>query len=127
MRVRERILAKVWRASRAEFNSRARSLYGIGAGFWSIMYHHAIVVVFFTLTDRVSTIPSNIRGCQSGIHSSTWSAGQEKDQRNIYQAPIESKKKHKQKRQRERNKNNKIYMPEKDRRRALDRESLAQC
>ena len=26
-------------------------------------------VVFFTLTDRVSTIPSNIRGCQSG----TWS------------------------------------------------------
>ena len=32
MRVRERILAKFWRASRAEFNSRARSLYGIGAG-----------------------------------------------------------------------------------------------
>ena len=32
------------------------------------------VVVFFTLTDRASTIPSNIRGCQSG----TWSAGQEK-------------------------------------------------
>ena len=28
--------------------------------------------VFFTLTDRASTIPSNIRGCQSG----TWSAGQ---------------------------------------------------
>ena len=27
------------------------------------------VVVFFTLTDRVSIIPSNIRGCQSG----TWS------------------------------------------------------
>ena len=26
----------------------------------------------FTLTDRASTIPSNIRGCQSG----TWSAGQ---------------------------------------------------
>ena len=24
------------------------------------------VVVFFTLTDRASTIPSNIRGCQSG-------------------------------------------------------------
>ena len=33
MRVRERILAKFWRASRAEFNSRARSLYGIGATF----------------------------------------------------------------------------------------------
>ena len=26
----------------------------------------AVVVVFFTLTDRASTIPSNIRGCQSG-------------------------------------------------------------
>ena len=30
------------------------------------------VVVFFTLTDRASSIPSNIRGCQFG----TWSAGQ---------------------------------------------------
>ena len=29
-----------------------------------------IIVVFFTLTDRASTIPSNIRGCQSGT---TWS------------------------------------------------------
>ena len=28
-----------------------------------------VVVVFFTLADRASTIPSNIRGCQSG----TWS------------------------------------------------------
>ena len=28
-----------------------------------------VVVVFFTLTNRASTIPSNIRGCQSG----TWS------------------------------------------------------
>ena len=28
-----------------------------------------VVVVFFTLTDRASTIPSNIPGCQSG----TWS------------------------------------------------------
>ena len=28
-----------------------------------------VVVVFFTLTDRASTVPSNIRGCQSG----TWS------------------------------------------------------
>ena len=27
------------------------------------------VVVFFTLTNRVSTIPSNIRGCQSGMWS----------------------------------------------------------
>ena len=32
------------------------------------------VVVFFTLTDRASTIPSYIRGCQSG----TWSVGHEK-------------------------------------------------
>ena len=32
------------------------------------------VVIFFTLTDRASTVPSNIRGCQSG----TWSAGQKK-------------------------------------------------
>ena len=33
------------------------------------LYCTLIVVVFFTLTDRASTIPSNIRGCQSG----TWS------------------------------------------------------
>ena len=33
-----------------------------------------VVVVFFTLTDRASIIPSNTRGCQSG----TWSAGQKK-------------------------------------------------
>ena len=26
------------------------------------------VVVFFTSTDRASTIPSNIRGCQSGTY-----------------------------------------------------------
>ena len=32
----------------------------------------SVVVVFLTLTDRASTIPSNIRSCQSG----TWSAGQ---------------------------------------------------
>ena len=31
-----------------------------------------VVVVLFTLTDRASTIPSTIRGCQSG----TWSVGQ---------------------------------------------------
>ena len=34
-------------------------------------YTYVCVVVFFTLTDRASTIPSNIRGCQSG----TWSQG----------------------------------------------------
>ena len=39
---------------------------------WSYHHHNklsyctTVVVVFFTLTDRASTIPSNIRGCQSG-------------------------------------------------------------
>ena len=37
-------------------------------------YFDVVVVVFFTLTDRASTIPNNTRGCQSG----TWSAGQKK-------------------------------------------------
>ena len=37
---------------------------------WAVpSYHVVVVVVVFTLTDRASTIPSNIRGCQSG----TWS------------------------------------------------------
>ena len=36
----------------------------------SVYQSDKVVVVFFTLTDRASTIiPSNIRGCQSG----TWS------------------------------------------------------
>ena len=39
-----------------------------------ITYVVVVVVVFFTLTDRASTIPNNTRGCQSG----TWSAGQKK-------------------------------------------------
>ena len=60
-----------------------------------------VVVVFFTLTDRASTIPSIIRGGQSG----TWSAGQKEI--------------------RGRNRNNKIYRTEKDRLWAFDRESLA--
>ena len=34
-----------------------------------MLYYHVVVVVVFTLTDRASTIPSNICGCQSG----TWS------------------------------------------------------
>ena len=38
------------------------------------VYSVVVVVVFFTLTDRASTIPSNTCGCQSG----TWSAGQKK-------------------------------------------------
>ena len=39
-----------------------------------------VVVVFFTLTDRASTIPSNIRGCQSG----TWSQRGTKVNRSHY-------------------------------------------
>ena len=62
-----------------------RVIYTFGAGrasmylFKSFIVQHGVcltmvpvvvvVVVFFTLTDRASTIPSNIRGCQSG----TWS------------------------------------------------------
>ena len=38
------------------------------------MSKRVFVVVFFTLTDRASTVPSNIPCCQSG----TWSAGQKK-------------------------------------------------
>ena len=34
-----------------------------------VRHRHVVVVVFFTLINRASTIPSNIRGCQSG----TWS------------------------------------------------------
>ena len=41
----------------------------------------ADIVVFFTLTDRASTIPSNTRGCHSGTYVVCWT---EKDQRNIY-------------------------------------------
>ena len=45
-----------------------------------VSHRPVVVVVFFTLTDRASTIPNNTRGCQSG----TWSAGQKK----TYQMPI---------------------------------------
>ena len=50
-----------------------------------------VVVVFFTLTDRASTIPSNTRGCQSG----TWSAGQKKRSEEHLPSSNESKEKHK--------------------------------
>ena len=49
-----------------------------------------VVVVFFTLTDRASTIPNNTRGCQSG----TWSAGQKKIRGHL-PSSNESKEKHK--------------------------------
>ena len=39
------------------------------SGCTSLSVHLGSLVVVFTLTDRASTIPSNIRGCQSG----TWS------------------------------------------------------
>ena len=85
------------------------------------MFIVVAVVVFFPLTDRASTIPSNIRGCQSG----TGSAGQKKIRGTSTKLQREQKTQQKtqQKRQKERN-NNKIPMPEKDRRRALDRESF---
>ena len=36
------------------------------------IYYENVWCVFFTFTDRASTIPNNIRGCQSGV----WSSGQ---------------------------------------------------
>ena len=39
-----------------------------GVNHFSLLYC-TVVVVFFTLTDRASTIPSNIPGCQSGAWS----------------------------------------------------------
>ena len=67
-------------------------------------------------------LPSNIRGCQSGM----WSAGQKKIRGTSTKLPWEQKKNTNiQKRQRESNRNNKIHRPEKDRRGAFDRESLA--
>ena len=57
------------------YDSEYRSNYylkkNLNASRSSLLYYcpSVVVVVFFTLTDRASTIPSNIRGCQSG----TWS------------------------------------------------------
>ena len=48
-----------------------------------VTHRPVVVVVVFTLTDRASTIPSNIRGCQSGT---TWS--QRGTKVNGYQMPI---------------------------------------
>ena len=67
----------------------------------SKLFMRRVVVVFFTLTDRASTIPSNIIcGCQSSTYVVCWT---EKDQRNIYQAPMGAKEKHKH------TKNNKVW------------------
>ena len=77
-----------------------------------------VVVVFFTLTDRASTIPSNTRGCQSG----TWSAGQKKIRGTSTKLQWEQRKRQTHKRQRDRYRNNKIHRSEKDKRAAFDRE-----
>ena len=54
------------------YNNRGPWINGEMTGRSPPLYY--VVVVFFTLTDRASTIPNNTRGCQSG----TWSAGQKK-------------------------------------------------
>ena len=51
-----------------------------------------VVVVFFTLTDRASTIPSNTRGCQSGTYVICWT---EKRSEEHLPSSNESKEKHK--------------------------------
>ena len=87
----------------------------LGRYYFLRIYDTVVVaVVFFTLlNDRASTIPSNIRGCQSG----TWSAGQKNIRgTSTKKAPTRAKEKHnetKQKRQKERSNNNKIHLPEK--------------
>ena len=64
--------------------------------------------VFSTLTDRDSTIPSNMRGCESGTWSACWTG---KYQRNVYKAPTKAKNKNKAKNDKKKgntnNKNNK--------------------
>ena len=80
------------------------------------------VVVFFTLTDRASTIPSNIRGYQSG----TWSAGQE----TIRGTSTKLQREHENKENKNKTKTTEIKEQRhkaharKNRRRAFDRESL---
>ena len=72
----------------------------------SIIY--ARVCMFFTLTDRVSTIPSTKRGCQSGM----WPAGQEKIRVTSTSSNKSIKTKARQKRQKQRRKiTNKKQMP----------------
>ena len=69
-----------------------------------------VVVVFFTLTYRPSTIPIHIRGCQSG----TWSAGQENIRGTSTKLQREHKNKAKQKMKRQKGRNNNTqHMPEK--------------
>ena len=82
---------------------------------WTLLF----VVVFFTLlTDRASTVPSNIRGCQFD----TWSAGQKKIRGTSTKLQREQNQKQKTKNKTKQNRNDKkketitkIHMPEKDR------------
>ena len=82
---------------------------------WTLLF----VVVFFTLlTDRASTVPSNIRGCQFD----TWSAGQKNIRGTSTKLQREQNQKQKTKNKTKQNRNDKkkgtitkIHMPEKDR------------
>ena len=60
-------LQRLQMCSRATIASSTWNKYQLIDNYYSLLAA-SIVVVFFTLTDRASTIPSNIRGCQSG----TW-------------------------------------------------------
>ena len=87
----------------------------LDTGHWRLSEHSVCMCLFFTLTDRASTVPSNRRGCQSG----TWSAGQENIKgTSITKLQREHEKKTRQKRRKERNNStNKAHnMPEEDRR-----------
>ena len=67
---------------------------------WTLLF----VVVFFTLlTDRASTVPSNIRGCQFD----TWSAGQKKIRGTSTKLQREQNQKQKTKNKTKQNRNDK--------------------
>ena len=71
-----------------------------------------VVCVFFTITDRVSNLPSNICGCQSV----TCSAGQENIRGTSIKLQREHDNKNKTKQKRQKEWNDKNHMAEKDRR-----------
>ena len=83
-----------------------------------------VVVVFFTLTDRASTMPSNIRGCQSGMVRGLLDRKRlEEHLPSSNESKIKTRTHKKRRREMNRN-NNKIHRSEKDRRGVFDRESL---
>ena len=53
-----------WSFVSYDISLSSRTRFGLATTYYIVV----VVVVVFTLTDRASTIPSNIRGCQSG----TW-------------------------------------------------------